>query len=230
MRDEIGRNKVYRNDSKANGSLTRLASIQPGVLGAELIDVADLAMNTNDPSPPEDVEQNGTQWNMGAGRPSPVASEKPGDSAEHEGEDVPSVTSATSATSAGLAVRQHAAIAKLVCGRTLNATAAELGISRTTLYRWRQEPAFSRELSRVSEDAIETSNTRARNLMLKATRTLFDSLNGYDRYNWALKMVNSVRLWERCEKRPRVYAEDEATAPKEEEAFEKPIVSSDSTK
>ena len=63
MRDEMSR--AYRNDSKANGSLTRLASIQPGVPGAELIDVADLAMNTNDPSPPEDVEQNGTQWNGG---------------------------------------------------------------------------------------------------------------------------------------------------------------------
>jgi hypothetical protein len=212
MRDEMSR--VYRNDPAANGSLTTLASIQPGVPGAELVNVIDLATNAGEPLLERPAEQNGTEWNKGAASPLPILPEESGDSAQDGGVTVPSQFSPA------LSPRQHAAIAKLVCGRTLNATAAELGIGRTTLYRWRQDPAFSRELARVSEDAIETSNTRARNLMLKATRTLSDSLNGYDRYNWALKMVNSVRLWERCEKRPRIYSRDEETEMKDE-PFEK---------
>jgi transposase-like protein len=217
IRNEV--TKVCRNDPKANGSLIRLSSIQPGTPGAELVNVEDLATNTNDAD--RAMEQNGTKRNTGADGSEGSASEKPGDLAKQACGDVPPAPAASPTAVSGLSPRQCAAIAKLVCGRTLNAAAAELGIGRTTLYRWRQDPAFSRELARVSEDAIETSNTRARNLMLKATRTLNDSLNSYDKFNWALKLVNSVRLWERSEKRPRIYAEDEATAVKEDEPFER---------
>jgi transposase-like protein len=159
------------------------------------------------------MERNETKRNMDASKCLPILPGKPADSAAE-----PAQRSCEAVDS--LLPRQRAAIAKLICGRSLAATAAELGISRTTLYRWRQDATFTRELNRLSQDAVETTATRARNLMLKATRVLADTLNNdRDRFNWALKLVNSKRLWEMGQRSHAVFdPEAEQEAPGERTA------------
>jgi transposase-like protein len=46
----------------------------------------------------------------------------------------------------GLTARQAGAVALLLAGRTYPAVARSVGVGRTTLYRWRQLPAFRQAL------------------------------------------------------------------------------------
>lgn len=207
--------KPLRNNRALNGSLTRLAAIQPNLPGGELVNVRDLARTADDDLGDGEMQRNASKCNMSAANVLPKSPEESSDREDRRDVEV-------SRERLALSARQLAAIAKLACGRTLNATAAELGIDRSTLYRWRHQEVFSKELARVTEDAVDTAATRARNLMLKATKTLSDTLNGYDRFNWALRLVNSGRLWTMGQQRPRVYTDDEATKPTDE-PFEKPI-------
>jgi hypothetical protein len=52
---------------------------------------------------------------------------------------------------AGLSARQLAAARLLAAGRTVPGAAAELGVDRSTVWRWQRDPAFSDELRRLHE-------------------------------------------------------------------------------
>ena len=108
----------------------------------------------------------------------------------------------------GLTPSQKLAIAALVCGRTLSSAAIQAGVDRRTLYEWRKLPAFRDAVQQLSQEALEASATRARNLMLKATRTLGEALCGRDRFDWAMRIANSRRVWDVGQILPKF--EDEA--------------------
>ena len=96
----------------------------------------------------------------------------------------------------GLTPKQRLAIAALVCGRTFSSAAIQAGVDRGTLFRWRRLPAFQKAVDELSREALEATAVRARNLMLKATRTLGEALGGDERFAWAIRIANSKRLWE----------------------------------
>jgi hypothetical protein len=64
------------------------------------------------------------------------------------------VTLHDSARSDGLTARQLAAIAALVEGKPVAKAAAAAGVLESTLYRWRQDPAFQRALQRAEDAAF----------------------------------------------------------------------------
>ena len=52
-----------------------------------------------------------------------------------------------------LADRRQAALRLLVVGKSIARVARELELSRQTIYRWRQDPAFEEELKRLREQS-----------------------------------------------------------------------------
>ena len=96
----------------------------------------------------------------------------------------------------GLTPAQRLAIAALVSGRTFSSAAIQAGVCRKTLYAWRQQPAFAAAVTELSREGLEAAATRARNLMLKATRTLGEAMNGHDRFAWAMRVASNRRLWD----------------------------------
>ncbi len=90
---------------------------------------------------------------------------------------------------------QRVAIAAIVAGQTFAMAARAAGISRRTLYRWRQEPAFKQAVDQLSIEALDASVTRVRNLMLRATRVMSEALVGNDAARSAYRVLNSARLW-----------------------------------
>jgi hypothetical protein len=54
----------------------------------------------------------------------------------------------------GLTARQLAAIAALVEGKPVAKAAAAAGVLESTLYRWRQDPAFQKALQRAEDAAF----------------------------------------------------------------------------
>ena len=99
-------------------------------------------------------------------------------------------------TDDGLSPRQRLALMALVSGRTLSSAAAQAGVDRRTIHRWRQEPAFAGTLSDLSREGLEAAAMRARNLLLKATRTSGEAMNGHDRFAWAMRVASNRRLWD----------------------------------
>ena len=108
---------------------------------------------------------------------------------------LPDLPSLPEETTDGLTPQKRIAVGHLVCGESITATAIALGISRTTIYRWMQEPEFARVVDQQSREALDATTTRARNLLLKATRELELVFDEGRCFNSALRMVNSARLW-----------------------------------
>ena len=94
----------------------------------------------------------------------------------------------------GLSPVQRVALAAIVSGSTFALAARAAGVDRRTVFRWRSAPAFKRVLDELNAEAHETISIRVRNLMLKTTRVLSESLGGGN-VNCALRIANSARLW-----------------------------------
>jgi len=59
-----------------------------------------------------------------------------------------------------LAPRRRRALSLLAEGRTTTEVATELGINRSTLWRWQQEPAFAAELSGLQTSTLAAVQSR----------------------------------------------------------------------
>lgn len=92
---------------------------------------------------------------------------------------------------------QRLAVAALVAGGTFAAAARAAKVSPRTLYAWRQEPAFAAAVERTSREALATVVVRVRNLMLRSTRVLSESIDAGREASplHAFRVLNSPRLW-----------------------------------
>ena len=93
---------------------------------------------------------------------------------------------------------QRLAVAAIISGETFVAAARAANVSRRTLYQWRQTHAFKRAVEGRSREALDVVVIRVRNLMLRATRvlgeTLLDEAPGRASAS-AIRVLNSSRLW-----------------------------------
>jgi hypothetical protein len=94
----------------------------------------------------------------------------------------------------GLSPAQRLALASILAGSSFCMAARAAGVDRRTVYRWRQEPAFKRVLDEIGIESMTTLSIRIRNLMLKTTRVLSESV-GDGNVNAALRIVGSARVW-----------------------------------
>ena len=99
------------------------------------------------------------------------------------------------------------AIALLVGGRTYAQAASELGVDRTTIFRWRREPEFSGELKRRLEEVLDAVAMRTRAAMLKSSDLLAQALKSEQAFNWAFKVMNSKRVWDLASTMPEIGGE-----------------------
>lgn len=95
----------------------------------------------------------------------------------------------------GLSTAQRLAIAAIVSGQTFAAAARAAGVSRRTIFNWRQNANFKRAVDQLSAEALDASVMRVRNLMLRATRVMSEALVGGDGLRAAYRVLNSARLW-----------------------------------
>src|SRR5262249_17511746 len=76
--------------------------------------------------------------------------------------------------------RQLRAVDLLASGRPLGEVAAELGVGRTTLLRWRQDPSFEAEQNSRRREVWQSANDRLRGLLCRATEVLEQGLDAGD--------------------------------------------------
>jgi hypothetical protein len=95
----------------------------------------------------------------------------------------------------GLTPPQRLAVAAMLGGQSQAAAARAAGVSRRTLFAWRQLPAFKHVYNRYSQDALDATAARIRNLMMKVTRVLSESISGASDFDQAIRVANSGRLW-----------------------------------
>lgn len=76
-----------------------------------------------------------------------------------------------------LSTVQVQAIELLQSGISFNETAEQVGVSRSTLYRWRQDPHFAAILSARDDDRLDDAKRRLLGLIDDVITTLNDILN-----------------------------------------------------
>lgn len=95
-----------------------------------------------------------------------------------------------------LTPQQRLAAAALIAGQSFSAAARAAGCGRRTLFKWRQQPVFEAAVNDISREALDVAIVRVRNLMLRATRVLGESmLDRPDAATHAFRVLNSARLW-----------------------------------
>lgn len=90
-----------------------------------------------------------------------------------------------------LNIRQRLAAQFLSSGLTVEATAKRIGIDRTTLSKWRKNPAFNDYISALLEQNEADSNQTLKALKLKAVERLSD-LIGSKSHSVALRAIETV--------------------------------------
>lgn len=121
-----------------------------------------------------------------------------------------------------LSPQQRTAVAAFVCGQSFSMAANAANVSRRTIYNWRQQPEFKRTLDTLTRDALVTTATRVRNLMLRATRVLVEGMVGRDAFGNAMRVANSGRLWAALEKAEAKLEEEEIEAGPESDSESEP--------
>jgi hypothetical protein len=76
-----------------------------------------------------------------------------------------------------LSDKQLQSLPYLAAAGSMTDAATTLDVSRTTLYRWMDDPDFRMEYERLREEASAIATAELRGLMLKATTVLADSMD-----------------------------------------------------
>ena len=71
-----------------------------------------------------------------------------------------------------LSAKQRAALRALVSGFSLEGAASAVGVSRVSLWRWMQEPAFREELRSLEDEALQELQRRLLSLSSGAALVL----------------------------------------------------------
>ena len=90
-----------------------------------------------------------------------------------------------------LNIRQRLAAQFLSSGLTVEAAAKRVGIDRTTLSKWRRNPAFNDHISALLEQNEHDSSQTLKALKLKAVERLSD-LIGSKNHSVALRAIETV--------------------------------------
>lgn len=77
----------------------------------------------------------------------------------------------------GLDPRQEQAVFLLASGKTVTATAAEVGVDRMTIYRWVREKKFQAKLDRLRSDINNAAQDRLLALADRAVAVIQEDLN-----------------------------------------------------
>lgn len=75
-----------------------------------------------------------------------------------------------------LSTKKRAALRALLSGLSLEDAASVAGVSRVSLWRWLQEPAFNAELQRLEADALQAVSRRLLTLATGAADVLEKAL------------------------------------------------------
>ena len=98
-------------------------------------------------------------------------------------------------TAGTLSVPQQTAISLMIAGRTMASIAGTLGLSRSTISRWRDDhPLFAAELARRQRDVYDTASRRLQLLMIRAIDVIDESLRSrrfQDASAW--KVLNTLK-------------------------------------
>ena len=81
---------------------------------------------------------------------------------------------------APLTPRQNAAIPLVVAAPSLRQAARDVGVARSTILRWMQDPVFRAELDRAREAAASVAYAKLQQLTLTAAANLEEALNSPD--------------------------------------------------
>jgi hypothetical protein len=98
----------------------------------------------------------------------------------------------------GLTPRQLTAIALLTSGKSVIAVASALGLHRSTIHTWKNDPAFAAELHRRQTDLARTCDARLIRLLYHATHTAIASLkvkDADDATRHAFRLITILRPW-----------------------------------
>lgn len=96
------------------------------------------------------------------------------------------------ATETNLSPNQIKAIELLLTGKSNNDIAFELGIDRSTLYRWKQEPEFIVEMNKQINEYTEQARISTSFLLSEAIETLAKSVK--DNPKIALEIIKGMGL------------------------------------
>lgn len=98
-----------------------------------------------------------------------------------------------------LTSKQKAAVNALANGFTRSQAAEAAGINERTIYKWLREPAFTAELGRAREAALQSGVTQLTGEMETAVSTLSDSMRGEevtaDQIRAANYLLNHARAY-----------------------------------
>ena len=92
-----------------------------------------------------------------------------------------------------LSERQELAIPHLVSAKSASETAELIGVNRTTIYRWMDDPTFRAEYDRQRDDVANFARDGMRTLMLKALSVQaerFDSDDPKERARVAKEIID----------------------------------------
>ena len=79
-----------------------------------------------------------------------------------------------------LSERQELAIPHLVSAKSASETAELIGVNRTTIYRWMDDPTFREEYDRQRDAVADFARSSMRTLMLKALSVQAERLDSDD--------------------------------------------------
>ena len=101
---------------------------------------------------------------------------------------------------ATLTHRQKQAIVCLLAGTSISATADRCGVNRTTVHRWRNDPAFQAVMAEASKEVFGEGRSILRSAFTAAARAISDDVHEGDtdkeRCLVALRVVReTVRAW-----------------------------------
>lgn len=80
-----------------------------------------------------------------------------------------------------LSAKQQRAIVLIVEGESITKIASEIGVDRSTIYRWQHEnPVFMAELGRVKSSLWDASQEKLRNAWMAAIDAIIEMLDSED--------------------------------------------------
>jgi len=79
-----------------------------------------------------------------------------------------------------LSPKQEKALQSLLLGDSATDAAAAVGVHRTTLHRWQQDPTFQAAMNRERLDLRSSANARLQNMQEKAIEVVDKALDGGD--------------------------------------------------
>jgi hypothetical protein len=98
-----------------------------------------------------------------------------------------------------LTPQQMKVVGLLISGRTYSQAAAEVGVDRSTVYRWRHEPNFEQEVRDRMDESLDAVAMRTCSYMLRSTELIASAMQSFDEKhtaNVAFKLLNSKRAWD----------------------------------